>query len=85
MTEPSETDLELWPANGLGMDHPHVAAVIQANMDAEIAHAAGRTREETLPRTIDRLKDLFGEDVPVRRIAHAIRVGWEPEKPERPR
>ena len=60
----------------LGMNHPQVAAVFQASMDAEITRSAGRTLEDTLLQIIDRLKYLFGDDVPVRRIERAVRQAW---------
>ena len=62
--------------HGLGMVHPQIAAVLQARIDAELSRSWGVTLEECLPRTLQRMKLLFGEDIPLEQVEEAVRSAW---------
>ncbi|MEI7444435.1 MAG: hypothetical protein WCK28_06050 [Burkholderiales bacterium] len=60
----------------VGMDHPLWMAKTQAAMDADMAYRAGVPLDESLRAIPERIRFLFGEDVPVTLVTATVSLTY---------
>jgi hypothetical protein len=58
------------------MEDPLCMAHMQARIDAEFHRRYGIPFEESVAQTIDRMRYLFGDDVPARLVYSAVRRAY---------
>ncbi len=60
----------------VGMDHPLWMARTQALIDAEIAYCGGVQLDEALATIPDRIRFLFGDDIPLTLVTATVSLAY---------